>query len=40
MLLDEKKKLLFFTTGSSRAPIGGLSELRFVIQRMGPDTDR
>ncbi|GAQ89192.1 Putative ubiquitin-protein ligase [Klebsormidium nitens] len=40
MSLDEKKKLLFFTTGSSRAPIGGLSELRFVVQRMGPDTDR
>jgi len=36
----EKKKLLFFATGSDRSPIGGLGRLDFVIARHGGDTDR
>ncbi|EPZ32224.1 HECT-domain-containing protein [Rozella allomycis CSF55] len=36
----EKKLLLFFTTGTDRVPIGGLSKLNFVIARNGPDCDR
>jgi len=38
--LNLKKKLLFFATGSDRAPIGGLGNLPFVITRHGPDSDR
>lgn len=40
--LDEehKKMLLFFTTGTDRAPIGGLIKSTFVIARSGPDSDR
>jgi len=34
------KKLLLFATGSARAPIGGLSKLKFKLQRNGPDSDR
>jgi len=37
---EQKKKLLFFATGSDRAPIGGLKNLTFVITRHGPDSDR
>eukprot|EP01135_Chromosphaera_perkinsii_P003479 Nk52_evm5s245 gene=Nk52_evmTU5s245 len=37
---DQKKKLLFFATGSDRVPIGGLSKLSFVITKNGPDSDR
>ncbi|KAI8144833.1 hypothetical protein BJV82DRAFT_606431 [Fennellomyces sp. T-0311] len=37
---EEKKKLLFFATGSDRAPIGGLSKLQFVIAKNGADSDR
>jgi hypothetical protein len=37
---EEKKKLLFFSTGSDRAPIGGLGKLTFVISRHGSDDDR
>eukprot|EP00897_Mesotaenium_endlicherianum_P002227 jgi/Mesen1/2031/ME000148S01136 len=40
MSFEEKKKLLFFTTGSDRAPIGGLGTLNFVVMRNGPDSDR
>ncbi|RKO93937.1 hypothetical protein BDK51DRAFT_21920 [Blyttiomyces helicus] len=36
----EKKLLLFFTTGSDRVPVGGLSKLQFVIARNGGDSDR
>jgi len=36
---EERMDLLVFTTGSSRSPIGGLSDLRLVIQRAGPDTE-
>eukprot|EP01136_Pigoraptor_vietnamica_P043660 Opistho-1_new@19362 len=40
--LDEgqKRRLLFFATGSDRVPIGGLSKLNFVIAKNGPDSDR
>lgn len=37
---EEKKKLLFFATGSDRAPIGGLGKLQFVIAKNGADSDR
>ncbi|EFJ08655.1 hypothetical protein SELMODRAFT_447965 [Selaginella moellendorffii] len=37
---EQKRKLLFFTTGSDRAPIKGLSNLQFVISRNGPDCER
>ena len=36
---EEKLKLLVFLTGSSRAPLGGLGELRIVVQRAGPDSE-
>lgn len=36
---DDRKKVLAFATGSDRAPIKGLGSLRFVISRMGPDSD-
>lgn len=29
-----KKKLLLFTTGSDRIPVGGMSEMKFKITRM------
>lgn len=38
--LDDKRKLLQFTTGSDRVPLGGLSKLKLVIARNGPDSDR
>ncbi|XP_063907142.1 ubiquitin-protein ligase E3A isoform X4 [Zophobas morio] len=38
--LEDKRKLLQFTTGSDRVPIGGLSRLKLVIARNGPDSDR
>ena len=38
--MEEKKQFLFFTTGSDRAPIGGLKNLRFVITKHGEDNDR
>ena len=36
--LEKKKAFLFFSTGSDRAPIGGLSKVKFTIQRHGPDS--
>lgn len=38
--LEEKKKLLMFSTGSDRVPIRGLSNMVFVISRNGSDSDR
>lgn len=38
--LDDKRKLLQFTTGSDRVPVGGMSHLKLVIARNGPDSDR
>jgi ubiquitin-protein ligase E3 A len=40
MSLEEKKKLLFFSTGSDRAPIGGLSKMTFIIARHGTGDER
>ena len=37
---DEKKQLLAFVTGSDRVPVGGLSNLKLVIVKNGPDSDR
>ncbi|RKP35922.1 hypothetical protein BJ085DRAFT_15729, partial [Dimargaris cristalligena] len=37
---EQKKRLLFFTTGSDRVPIGGLGKLQFVIAKNGVDSDR
>lgn len=37
---ESKRKLLEFTTGSDRVPVGGLSRLKLVIARNGPDSDR
>lgn len=37
---DQKKKLLMFTTGSDRVPVGGLSKLRLILAKNGPDSDR
>ncbi len=38
MSIEEKKKFLFFFTGSMKAPLGGLSKINMKIQRMGPDS--
>ena len=35
---ETQLQLLKFATGSSRAPIGGLAELKFKIQRNGGDS--
>lgn len=40
LTMDDKRKLLQFTTGSDRVPLGGLSRLKLVIARNGPDSDR
>eukprot|EP01128_Nolandella_sp_AFSM9_P008683 TRINITY_DN5371_c0_g1_i1.p1 TRINITY_DN5371_c0_g1~~TRINITY_DN5371_c0_g1_i1.p1 ORF type:complete len:1070 (-),score=118.80 TRINITY_DN5371_c0_g1_i1:77-3217(-) len=34
-----KKQMLLFITGTDRLPVGGISTLRFVLQRNGPDSD-
>ncbi|XP_063708431.1 ubiquitin-protein ligase E3A isoform X2 [Culicoides brevitarsis] len=38
--IDLKRKLLQFTTGSDRVPVGGLSNVNLMINRSGPDSDR
>jgi len=40
MDLEDKRKLLRFTTGSDRIPVGGLAKLKLIIARNGPDSDR
>ncbi|PNF21690.1 Ubiquitin-protein ligase E3A [Cryptotermes secundus] len=40
MSLESKRKLLQFATGSDRVPVGGLSKLKLIIARNGPDSDR
>ena len=37
---DDRRRLLEFTTGSDRVPVGGLRKLKLIIARNGPDTDR
>eukprot|EP01113_Clastostelium_recurvatum_P027568 TRINITY_DN3328_c0_g1_i4.p1 TRINITY_DN3328_c0_g1~~TRINITY_DN3328_c0_g1_i4.p1 ORF type:complete len:788 (-),score=217.69 TRINITY_DN3328_c0_g1_i4:51-2093(-) len=36
---EQQRRLLFFATGSDRAPIGGLGKLPFVIVKKGGDDD-
>ncbi|XP_065205619.1 ubiquitin-protein ligase E3A isoform X2 [Planococcus citri] len=38
--LENQRKLLQFTTGSDRIPVGGLGQLHMIIARNGPDSDR
>jgi ubiquitin-protein ligase E3 A len=38
--MEEKKKFLSFCTGSDRAPVGGLRNMKFIISRNGSDSDR
>ena len=38
--MEQKKQLLMFTTGSDRIPVGGLSNLKLIIAKNGPDSDR
>ena len=40
MTEEQKKRLLFFTTGSDRVPIKGLGNLPFVISKNGTDDHR
>jgi hypothetical protein len=37
---EAKRKFLFFVTGSDRVPVRGLSDIRLVISRNGPDSDQ
>ena len=37
---EQKRKFLFFCTGSDRAPIKGLGSMNFIIMKHGPDSDR
>lgn len=37
---EEQRRFLKFFTGSDRAPIGGLGNLRCIIQRDGPDSSK
>ncbi|XP_074650630.1 ubiquitin-protein ligase E3A-like [Tubulanus polymorphus] len=37
---EQKRKLLQFTTGSDRVPVGGLSKLKLIISKNGPDSER
>lgn len=34
---EDKKRFLFFTTGSDRIPVGGLSKIKLMIARNGGD---
>ncbi|KAK9831792.1 hypothetical protein WJX74_009408 [Apatococcus lobatus] len=40
LTLEQKKRFLLFTTGSDRAPVGGLKDLSLIIQRAGGETHR
>ncbi|XP_076446588.1 ubiquitin-protein ligase E3A-like isoform X2 [Babylonia areolata] len=37
---EDKKRLLQFTTGCDRVPVGGLSKLKFIIARNGSDSEK
>ncbi len=37
---EQKKLFLKFTTGTDRCPHGGLAELKLIIARNGPDTEK
>ena len=36
--IEDKRALLLFATGCDRAPVGGLKNLQFILQRSGPDS--
>ncbi|XP_045036552.1 ubiquitin-protein ligase E3A isoform X2 [Daphnia magna] len=38
--VEDKRRLLQFTTGSDRVPVGGLGRLKLIIARNGADSDR
>ena len=38
--VEQKRLFLQFTTGTDRAPVGGLGKLKMIIAKNGPDTDR
>lgn len=40
MDLEDKRRLLQFTTGSDRIPVGGLAKLRLTIAKNGSDSER
>ena len=40
MTIEEQRKLVAFTTGSDRVPVGGLAKLKLIIAKNGPDSDR
>lgn len=37
---EDQRRLLQFATGSDRVPVGGLSKLKLIIAKNGPDSDR
>ncbi|XP_069780819.1 ubiquitin-protein ligase E3A-like isoform X3 [Narcine bancroftii] len=37
---EQKRQFLQFTTGSDRAPVGGLGKIKLIITKNGPDSDR
>lgn len=37
---DDKKRLLFFVTGSDRVPVKGLASIQFYVGRAGADTEK
>lgn len=37
--LELQKKLLHFTTGSDRVPVGGMADLNFKISKIDVSTD-
>ena len=40
MTEEDKSKLLAFSTGCGRAPVGGMSEMNFIIVKNGGDCER
>ncbi|XP_007889306.2 ubiquitin-protein ligase E3A isoform X3 [Callorhinchus milii] len=37
---EQKRLFLQFTTGTDRAPVGGLGKIKMIIAKNGPDSDR
>jgi hypothetical protein len=37
---DNKQRLLKFTTGCDRVPLGGLKKTKFIIARNGDDSNK
>ncbi len=36
---EQRLSLLYYVTGSSRMPLGGMAELKMIVQRASPDTE-